>query len=110
MRLGLNIRVVAVTQQLPGKARIALRALIHLVVIAFLAVFTWSSIDVIELNAGGTMLSTGWSNTVFSVPLFVGGLILLVYQTRLLILAVLGLFGRIELIEDDTAGTGAGLG
>lgn len=110
IRLGLNIRVVSLTAKLPKKQQLAVRIFSHLLVLCFLFVFGYYTVDMINLNLSGTILSLGWSNAVFSIPLLVGAVIMFAYQARLLALAVLALAGRIELVETDGAAGGAGLG
>lgn len=114
IKMGLNIRVTVLTSRLPRKGRLMLEIAMHALVLAFLAVLFVNSFPVIRLNMGGTMISTGWSNAVMSIPLAVGGAIMGFYQARLLLLAVLDLRrggpDRPDEPEDPTLGSQAGLG
>lgn len=114
IKMGLNIRVTVLTSRLPRKGRLLLEIAMHLLVLAFLGVLFVNSFPVIRLNMGGTMISTGWSNAVLSIPLAVGAAIIGFYQARLLVLAVLDLKrggpDRPDEPEDPSLGSQAGLG
>ncbi len=80
IRLGLNIRVTSFVDRMPPELRRWTEVTMHLIVLAMLAVFFWFSFPIIELGLGGTMLSTGWSEAVLSLPLPIGAAIMFVYQ------------------------------
>ncbi|MFN8722146.1 MAG: TRAP transporter small permease [Rhodospirillales bacterium] len=113
IRMGLNIRVTALTGSLPRRARLWLAVVMHLLVLVFLLVLLAGTKPVIELALGGRMLSTGWSNAVYSIPLAIGAGLAFAYQARELWLVVRALFfgGPDPTGPDDTGlGSGVGLG
>jgi TRAP-type C4-dicarboxylate transport system permease small subunit len=113
IRTGNNIRVTMFTQRLPVRTRYLVQAVMHALVLAFLAVLFVRSFDVIALNLRGTMISTGMSNAWFSVPLAIGTGIAFVYQARLLLIALGVLTGHVAPPvepEGEVRGSGAGLG
>jgi TRAP-type transport system small permease protein len=113
IKMGLNIRVTALTGSLPRRPRLWLAATMHVLVLIFLLVLLAGSKPVIELALGGRMLSTGWSNAVYSIPLAIGSAIAFAYQARELWIVVRALFfgGSDPSGPDDTElGSGAGLG
>lgn len=113
IKMGLNIRVTALTWSLPRRARLWLEAVMHLLVLIFLLVLLAGTKPVIELAMGGRMLSTGWSNAVYSIPMAVGAGLAFAYQARELWLVVRALFfgGPDPSGPDDTGlGSGVGLG
>ena len=113
IKMGLNIRVTALTGALPRRTRLIVEATMHVLVLIFLVVLLVGAKPVIELNMGGRMLSTGWSNAVTSIPLAIGAAIAFAYQARALWLVVRALFfgGPDPSGPDNTGlGSGAGLG
>ena len=50
-----------------------------------LGTLIWYSIPILKLQAGGSMLSTGWSFLWLFTPVTVGSILMLFYQTRLMI-------------------------
>ena len=85
IRLGLNIRVTSFVDRMPAELRRWTEVSMHAIVLAMLAVFFWFSFPIIELGLGGTMLSTGWSEAVLSLPLPVGAAIMFCYQSLRLV-------------------------
>ncbi len=85
IRLGLNVRVTSFIDRMPTKLRRAVEVSMHLIVLAMLAVLFWFSFPIIRLGLGGTMLSTGWSEAVLSLPIPVGAAIMFYYQSLRLI-------------------------
>jgi TRAP-type C4-dicarboxylate transport system permease small subunit len=81
---GLNLKVTYFVDKLPVRARSAIEVVMHALVLALLVTLFVYNIPVIELQWPGRMLSTGWSNAVNFVPLSVGCLLMIWYQTRLL--------------------------
>jgi TRAP-type C4-dicarboxylate transport system permease small subunit len=53
-----------------------------------LATLIWFSIPILKLQAGGAMLSTGWSFLWLFTPVTVGSVLMLFYQARLMISAI----------------------
>ncbi len=80
--LGLNIRVAYFIERVPDRPRAWIEAAMHLSVLALLVVLFFNSIPLVELNLRGTMLSTGWSNAVFYLPLPVGCLLMAWYEAK----------------------------
>jgi TRAP-type C4-dicarboxylate transport system permease small subunit len=60
----------------------------HILVLIMLATLVWFNIPILELQAGGSMLSTGWSFVWLYAPVSVGSLLMLFYQSRLMIRTV----------------------
>lgn len=114
IKMGMNIRVTTLVSKLPRVPRLALELVMHVLVLIFLAVLFWNSFPVIRLGMLGTMISTGWSNAVFSVPIAVGAAIMFFYQARLLALTALALLrgedGGGGDPEDPASRSQAGLG
>ena len=85
IRLNLNIAVVAVINKVPPEPRRLIRTVMHLLVLTLLVIMIWYSIPIVRLGLSGRMLSTGWSNAVFSLPIPIGCAIMLYYQTLRLV-------------------------
>jgi TRAP-type C4-dicarboxylate transport system permease small subunit len=85
IRLNLNIAVVAVINKVPEGPRRLIRTAMHVLVLALLAIMIWYSIPIVRLGLGGHMLSTGWSNAVFSLPIPIGCAIMAYYQALRLV-------------------------
>src|SRR2546423_13338136 len=84
IRLNLNIAVVAVINQVPAQPRRIIQTAMHLLVLVLLVIMIWHSVPIVELGLRGRMLSTGWPNAVFSLPVPIGCAIMTYYQaTRL---------------------------
>lgn len=70
--LNLNLRVTSVLDVLSPGPRKWLEVGMHLLVLILLAVVFWYSLPLVRLGFTGTMLSTGWSNSVLRLPIAVG--------------------------------------
>jgi TRAP-type C4-dicarboxylate transport system permease small subunit len=84
-RRGQNIRVTFFVEKMPLRARFYLDVFMHVCVLAMLISLLWYVWPWIEINLGGTMLSTGWSEAVKWFPLPVGCALMLIYQLRVLV-------------------------
>jgi TRAP-type C4-dicarboxylate transport system permease small subunit len=84
-RRGQNIRVTHFIDQFPPMPRLILEVVMHVLVLIMLAAIVWYNQPVIQLQAGGKMLSTGWSFVWLYAPLSIGCALMLFYQFRLLI-------------------------
>lgn len=82
IRFGLNIRVTFLVDRMPDGLRRWVEVAMHLIVLATIGVLFFYSFPKIELDLGGTMLSTGWNNAVLSIPMPIGCVIIFVYQCR----------------------------
>ena len=85
---GQNIRVTHFIDQFPPKPRLVLELFMHVLVLIMLAALIWYNMPVIRLQAGGKMLSTGWSFIWLFAPLTVGCVLMLFYQARLMLRSV----------------------
>jgi len=112
IKVGLNIRVTSVVAMLPRRARLGVEIVMHLLVLAMLAVLFVQCWPLVELASRMPLISLGISNAWIKAPLMVGCAIAAVYQARLLITACLAL--RRPDDGDDRADLGgahgAGLG
>lgn len=86
---GQNIRVTHFIDKFRPLPRVVLEVFMHLLVLIMLLVLFWYAFPVLRLQLGGTMLSTGWSYAWPYAALPVGCLLMLFYQTRLMIRSVL---------------------
>ncbi len=82
---GQNIRVTHFIEKFPAKARVVTEVFMHSLVLIMLAVLFWYAFPVLRLQAGGTMLSTGWSYVWAYIPLPLGCVLMTLYQVRLLL-------------------------
>lgn len=85
IRLNLNIAVVAVINKVPPEPRRIIQSVMHVFVLILLGIMIWYSLPIVRLGLLGTMLSTGWSNAVFSLPIPIGCAIMFYYQTMRLV-------------------------
>jgi len=85
---GRNIRVTHFIDKFTPKPRLILETFMHCLVLIMLATLIWFSIPILKLQAGGAMLSTGWSFLWLFTPVTVGSVLMLFYQTRLMISAI----------------------
>jgi TRAP-type C4-dicarboxylate transport system permease small subunit len=60
----------------------------HSLVLIMLGTLILYSIPILKLQAGGSMLSTGWSFLWLFTPVTVGSVLMLFYQTRLMIASI----------------------
>lgn len=79
-KLGPQIRVVFFIDRFRPSLRRALRIASHVAVLLMLATFIICSVPIIALSSGQTMLSTGWSGSVYFYALPVGSVIMAWYQ------------------------------
>lgn len=77
-----NIKVTFLVEHLPRRAQLAIDAAMTAMVVAILLALAWYSLPVIELNIPGRMLSTGWSEAVFYLPVPGSCLLMALYQAR----------------------------
>jgi len=82
---GKNIRVTHFIDKLSAKPRLYLETFMHILVLIMLVALIWYNFPILELQAGGSMLSTGWSFLWLYAPVSVGSLLMLFYQSRLMI-------------------------
>ena len=85
MRFGLNIRANGIDSMLPPRVLRVLKTVLHLIVLALLAVIIWNALPIVKLALRGTMLSTGWSNAVLRLPILVGTALMFVAQLEMLV-------------------------
>jgi TRAP-type C4-dicarboxylate transport system permease small subunit len=85
IRLNLNIAVVAVINKVPAAPRRVIQTAMHVLVLILLAIMIWYSLLIVDIHSRGHMLSTGWSNMVFSLPIPIGCAIMAFYQARRLV-------------------------
>ncbi len=84
-RRGQNIRVTHFIDKVPPRPRLVLETFMHVLVLIMLAALVWFNIPILQLQAGGSMLSTGWSFLWLYAPVSVGCALMFVYQARLMI-------------------------
>jgi len=80
IKRGLNIRCTYFVDPLPRRMRLIIELCMHAIVLAMIVVLFWQSFPVVRLSLLGTMLSTGWSNAVATIPLPIGCVIIFIYQ------------------------------
>lgn len=85
---GQNIRVTHFIDKVAAKPRMILETFMHILVLIMLATMVWFNMPILKLQSGGSMLSTGWSFVWLYAPVSVGGLLMLFYQSRLMIRTV----------------------
>jgi TRAP-type C4-dicarboxylate transport system permease small subunit len=61
-----------------------------------LCTLVWYNFPILELQMGGSMLSTGWSFVWLYAPVSVGSVLMLFYQSRLMILTLLNYQAQLE--------------
>jgi TRAP-type C4-dicarboxylate transport system permease small subunit len=108
IKLGLNIRVTSLTDAMPRGLRLANEALMHVLVLAMIAVLVWYTVPLLRLKWGTTMLSTGWSEAVLVLPMVGGLCIAAVYQARRLLAVLRALRGGGDVSDNQQAGAGMG--
>lgn len=86
---GKNIRVTHFIDKIPAKPRVFLETFMHCLVLIMLGALVWYNIPILDLQAGGSMLSTGWSFLWLYSPVTVGSSLMLFYQTRLMVNTIL---------------------
>ena len=85
IRLRFNIRVNAIDHLLPLQALRWLKLCLHFLVLVLLAVIFVNSWPLVELAMRGTMLSTGWNNSVLRLPILIGAAMMFVAQLDLML-------------------------
>jgi len=84
-RLGPQIRVVFFIEKMPPRLQWALTVFSHFAVLVMIGTFIAYSVPIIELTSGETMLSTGWSGSIFFYALPIGSVVMAYYQIHALI-------------------------
>ncbi len=79
-KLGPQIRVVFFVRKMPSAVQRAIEVAAHCAILMMLVVFIIESQPIIELSSDETMLSTGWSGSVFFYALPVGCVVMGYYQ------------------------------
>ena len=82
---GRNIRVTHFIDKIPARPRVYFETFMHVLVLIMIASLIWLNIPILKLQAGGTMLTTGWSYWWIYAPVSVGSALMLLYQTRLMV-------------------------
>jgi len=77
-----NIKVTFIVEKLPLRLQLLIDVAMTAIVIAMMLVLAWYSWPVIELNLGGTMLSTGWNEAIMYLPLPASCLLMAMYQAK----------------------------
>mgnify|MGYP000473184853 CR=1 FL=1 len=80
-----NIKVTFIVDKFPPRIRLIIDITMTAIMIGILLVLAWYSWPVIQLNLPGRMLSTGWSEAVFYLPLPASCLLMAMYQTKRLV-------------------------
>ena len=93
---GQNIRVTHFIDKVAAKPRMILETFMHILVLIMLATLVWFNMPILKLQSGGSMLSTGWSFVWLYAPVSVGSLLMLFYQSRLMIRTVLDYRARTQ--------------
>ena len=86
---GKNIRVTHFIDEISAKPRVFLETFMHCLVLIMLGALVWYNIPILNLQSGGSMLSTGWSFLWLYSPVTVGSSLMLFYQTRLMVNTIL---------------------
>ena len=85
IRMNLNIRVGAIDAFLSERQLRPLKTVLHLIVLAFLAIVFVNALPLVKLALRGTMLSTGLSNAFLRLPIMVGTALMFLAQLDLLV-------------------------
>lgn len=80
IKRGLNVRVEYFVNMMTPSVRRWVETVMHAIALGLIGVMFVYSFPVIELSLGGRLLSTGWSNAVFTIPLPIGCAIMFWYQ------------------------------
>jgi TRAP-type transport system small permease protein len=86
---GQNIRVTHFIDKISAKPRLILETFMHILVLIMLVTLIVFNIPILELQKNGNMLSTGWSFLWMYAPVSVGSALMVFYQSRLMIRAIL---------------------
>ena len=84
-RRGGNIRLTHFIDKVPPWPRLLLETFMHVLVLIMLLTLVWYNFPILKLQAGGSMLSTGWSFVWLFAPVSVGSALMLIYQARLMV-------------------------
>ncbi len=82
---GQNIRVTFFIEKIAPRPRLVLETIMHLLVIIMIVVIFWNSFPILQLQARGSMLSTGWSYAWTYAALPVGCALMTFYQIRIML-------------------------
>jgi TRAP-type C4-dicarboxylate transport system permease small subunit len=93
-RRGQNIRVTHFIDKFAPLPRLMTEAGMHLLVLVMLAVLFWYNLPILELQSGGRMMSTKWSFVWPYAALSAGCVLMLFYQSRLMIRSIRTYRGR----------------
>jgi TRAP-type C4-dicarboxylate transport system permease small subunit len=93
---GQNIRVTHFIDKFSPKPQVILETFMHTLVLIMLCTLVWYNFPILELQMGGSMLSTGWSFVWLYAPVSVGSVLMLFYQSRLMILTLLNYQAQLE--------------
>ena len=77
-----NIKVTFIVEKLPQRLQLLIDIAMTAIVITMMLVLAWYSWPVIELNLGGTMLSTGWNEAIMYLPLPGACVLMAMYQAK----------------------------
>ena len=86
---GRNIRVTYFIDMVPPRPRVYFETFMHILVLIMLVGLIWYNIPILELQSGGTMLTTGWNYWWVYAPVSVGAILMLLYQSRLMIKTIM---------------------
>lgn len=82
---GQNIRVTHFIDKVPPYPRLLLETFMHILVLIMLVALVWYNFPILQLQSGGSMLSTGWNFVWLYAPVSVGCALMLIYQSKLMI-------------------------
>ena len=86
---GRNSRVTHFIDKFPARPRVYFETFMHILVLFMLGGLIWYNMPILQLQAGGKMLTTGWSYWWVYAPVSVGSILMLLYQSRLMINTIL---------------------
>ena len=86
---GRNIRVTHFIDKIPARPRVYFEIFMHILVLIMLGGLIWYNIPILRLQSGGAMLTTGWSYWWVYAPVSVGSILMLLYQSRLMIRTII---------------------
>ena len=78
-----NLRVTFFIELFGRRSRLYLELAMHALVIVMIIVLFWHNFPILKFSLGGRIISTGWSNIVSFLPLTVGCVLMVLYQTLL---------------------------
>lgn len=80
---GQNLRVTFFIERFGPRSRLYLELIMHALVIVMISVLFWHNFPILKFSLSGRIISTGWSNIVSFLPLTVGCVLMVLYQTYL---------------------------